>query len=161
MLETLAITGVSLAAGWIWSRVFTRKVKPIVRFASPQEDAEALKEVDRFLGLSENEKTKGKQTPVIKWCGDIYGRGYHCPKCSIGWCNENGVTCCDCNALSYSHYHLHCCGTIGERKKVGCKIRFLMLAADVPDTVDPKKLIVILPKEELKEKPKSETMVEQ
>jgi hypothetical protein len=153
MIDTLLIAGVSIATGWIWSRVVLRKPKPIVRSSSSQEDAEALKEVDRILGIDSSPPCK--TMPIIKWCGDMYNKtkGWQCPKCWQGWHNEMGLRCCDCDTLAYSHYHLICNGLSKDGKSgVGCDTKFLMLAGDVPSQIDPNKLIAIELPEKKKDK---------
>lgn len=69
---------------------------------------------------------------VIPW-QDPY-QGFNCPKCNAVWLfkmnDGNAPKYCECEELPVGHFHLECCGKIGQKDKIGCTAKFIMPSKD-------------------------------
>src|SRR4029077_8277396 len=98
ILETVALVSTSIAAGWVWSRVFIAKKKPRQKTAA---------EVDQELAKLELENTPLSRRQRVIHCNDPWKQGWHCPYCTRGWIAVR-FTLCSCDLLRYHHFHKTC-----------------------------------------------------
>ena len=127
------------------NRVFPHVPKPLKK-SSAQLAKQAKEAEDELNHLLVMEAPLARRRRVIRYCGDMYVKGWKCPKCNHEWCQTSGARICYCDLIPYSHYHLHCLGTYDPGKynerKVGCRSWMIMLSADVPNDYDPREIVV-------------------
>jgi hypothetical protein len=148
LLYTLEIVSLGGGLGWFISRWLPTK----------RSKAKSLAQLERESNVLEvSMAPTAKRMRVLRYCGNLSRERCSCPKCLMIWCWREGVEICHCDLLKYSHFHLDCNGTVNrgkpdQRDNVGCKSKFLMLAADVPKDYDPYEIVV--PEEPKKEETK-------
>jgi hypothetical protein len=138
ILETLALVSTSIAAGWVWSRVFISK--------RPKRKTAA--EVDQELARLELESAPLSRRQRVIHCDDPWKKGWNCPYCSRGW-HSTGITLCDCDLVRYHHSHYTCKVADSDPSYKGCKGKYIILAHTAPKDYQPYEIVV--PEEKTKE----------